>query len=66
MECPFYNKLKESNLLEITDESSVGQFASTIENFFDLPEGSVGIFNTDGTRARSNKFLITIKKEWGY
>lgn len=64
MECPFYDKLKESNLLEITDESTVGDLTSTIESFFDLPEGSVAIFNSDGTRARSNKFLVTIKKEW--
>ena len=36
MQCPFYEKLKESNLLEITDESTVGDLTSTIESFFDL------------------------------
>lgn len=66
MQCPFYEKLKESNLLEITDESTVGDLTSTIESFFDLPEGSVALFNRDGTRARSNKFLVTVKKEWDY
>lgn len=65
MECPFYNKLKESSLLEITDESTVGDLTSTIEGFFDLPVGSVVILYSNNTKPRIDAKIATVKKEWG-
>lgn len=68
MECPFYNKLKENNLLEITDESTVGELTSKIENFFNLPEGIVIIRHPDQDKFKfkATAKLSTVRREWGY
>lgn len=64
MQCPFYDKLKESNLLEITDESTVGDLTSTIESFFDLPEGAVAILYSDKSKPRIDAKISTVRREW--
>lgn len=66
MECPFYNKLRESNLLEIADESTVGELTSKIEKFFNLPEGIVIIRHPEKDRFKITAKISTVRKTWGY
>lgn len=65
---PFYDKLKESNLLEITDDSTVGELTSTIESFFDLPEGVVIIKHPDQDKFKfkATAKLSRVRREWNY
>lgn len=66
MKCPIYDKLDGSNLLKITDESTVGELTSTVEKFYNLPEGTIIIRHPENSRYKVTAKLSTVRKEWGY
>lgn len=66
MQCPFYDKLAKSNLLEINDDTTVGELAGKIERFFDLPEGTVFIRHPEKPKFNVTAKISTVRREWGY
>ncbi len=45
-------------------DASVAAIRRSIEEIFDLPEGSVQLVRPDGTKKRSNASIASLRGEW--
>jgi hypothetical protein len=52
--------------ISVRRDSSVGSAEREIERVFGLPEGSVRLVNPDLRKARSDKLVGALLKDWGW